>query len=203
MLSIKRFDDSQGKATPETDNRVDNEALWEKLRQGQQKAIEDLYRFNYQVLYSYSYKISKDKELSKDCVQELFVSLWEKRNKLGKVVKVRPYLLQSIWHLVIKKLKKQSRNISLDENDHYDIEVVFPNEKSMIDDQEREISKSSLLNAIDTLSTRQKQIIFMQYYEGLTIDEIRQITELKYQSIKNLTHRAMLALRAHYKFKEK
>jgi DNA-directed RNA polymerase specialized sigma24 family protein len=43
----------------------------------------------------------------------------------------------------------------------------------------------------------------MQYYEGLTIDEIRQITELKYQSIKNLTHRAMLALRAHYKFKEK
>ncbi len=203
MLSVKRFDDSKEKHTSEKDGQIDNETLWENLRNGQQKAIEDLYRFNYQVLYSYSLKICRDKELSKDCVQELFVSLWEKRDKLGKVTKVRPYLLQSIWHLVIRKLKKQNKNVGLDENDRYDIEVVFPCEKHMIEDQEKKISENVLLNAIETLSTRQKQIIFMQYYEGLTIDEIRQITELKYQSIKNLTHRAMLALREYYKSKKK
>jgi DNA-directed RNA polymerase specialized sigma24 family protein len=43
----------------------------------------------------------------------------------------------------------------------------------------------------------------MQYYEGLTIEEIQQITELKYQSIKNLTHRAMIVLRESFKLKKK
>ena len=177
--------------------------LWEGLRNGEQKAIEALYRYNYQVLYSYAFKICRDKELCKDCIQELFVGLWEKRTQLSKVSKVRPYLLQSMWHLVIKKLKKANKNLHLDENAHYNIDVVFSRESILISDQLEKEKSKSLYEALNGLSKRQKQIIFMQYYEGLTIDEIQQITELKYQSIKNLTHRAMLSMREYLKIKKK
>jgi len=182
---------------------VSNEELWEKLREGQRIAIEDLYRFNYQVLYSYALKISGDKDVSKDCVQDLFVRLWEKRDQLNPVAKVRSYLLQSIWHSVIKVMKRDNRNFGLDENGHYEVDVVFPNESNMIRSQEKAEQKGKLKQAISKLSSRQKEIIFMQYYEGLTIDEIQQITELKYQSIKNLTHRAMLVMRDSFKLKKK
>jgi RNA polymerase sigma factor (sigma-70 family) len=202
MLSVNRHQEQNHSEKPAKKVEADNEFLWELLRGGDQKAIEDLYRFNYQILYSYALKVCGDKELCKDCIQELFVSLWEKREKLGKVAKVRPYLLQSVWHLVIKKLKKNNKNVELNENDHYDIEIVFPNESFLINTQDKESKDNSLKKALDSLSIRQKQIIFMQYYEGLSIDEIKQITELKYQSIKNLTHRAMLALRAYYKQKK-
>ena len=171
-----------------------NEELWHQIREGDRGAIEDLYRFNYQVLYSYAFKICRDKDLCKDCLQELFIGLWEKRNHLSDVSKVRPYLLQSIWHLVIKKLKKNNKTTHQEENAHYDIEIIFSRENDLIHSQENEERSRKLKTAIAELSEREKQIIFMQYYEGLTIDEIQQITELKYQSVKNLTHRAMLKL---------
>jgi RNA polymerase sigma factor (sigma-70 family) len=180
-----------------------NEELWEQLRSGKRSAIEDLYRFNYQVLYSYALKISGDKELSMDCVQDLFVRLWEKREQLNEVSKVRSYLLQSIWHSVVKIMKKQNKNVLINENGHYDIEVVFPHLDSLIVSQEKDAKKKTLDHALNNLSSRQKEIIFMQYYEGLTIDEIQQITELKYQSIKNLTHRAMIVLRESFNLKKK
>ena len=182
---------------------ISNEILWDQLRTGNQKAIEDLYRFNYQILYSYAFKSCRDKELSKDCVQELFIQLWEKRENLNKVSKVRSYLLQSIWYILIKKLKRENRNLSLNENGHYDTEVVFSRESILINNQSKMDKKDLLESAINKLSSREREIIFMQYYEGLTIDEIQQITELKYQSIKNLTYRAMVSLRGSFNLKKK
>ncbi len=182
---------------------VENEKLWEQLRVGNQKAIEELYRLNYQVLYSYTFKICNDKELSKDCIQDLFVQLWEKKENLNKVSKVRSYLLQSVWHILIKKLKNKNRSISLDENSHYEIDIVFSTEHELIHNQSKENKKVALHSAIQKLSKHQREIIFMQYYEGLTIDEIQQITELKYQSIKNLTYRAMISLRDSFNLKKK
>ena len=179
-----------------------NEELWEELRKGSRDAIDGLYRSNYQVMYSYAYKICRDKELSKDCVQELFVMLWEKRTQLKEVSKVRSYLLQSVWHLTIKKQKKYN-SVSLDENAHYDIDVVFSIESVLINKSVKEEKKKQLEEALGKLSNRQKQIIFMQYYEGMSMEEIQSITELKYQSIKNLTHRAMLTLREIFNVKKK
>ena len=181
---------------------LNNENLWNQLRGGNQKAIEDLYRFNYQVLYSYAFKICRDKELSKDCIQELFVQLWEKRNQLNEVSRVRSYLLQSVWHSLIKKIKNENKLISLDENAHYNIDVVFSRELILIDKQSKKDKKGLLNMAMKKLSSREREIIFMQYYEGLTIDEIQQITELKYQSIKNLTYRAMKSLRETFSVKK-
>ena len=175
-----------------------NQELWNALRNGHQYAIEKLFKDNYQVLFSYARKICKDTELSKDCVQELFVGLWDKCHTLNEVTNVRSYLLQSIWYLVIKKLKKQSKQVPLDENDDYNLDIVFSNESILIDKQNHKEKGQQLLTALDSLTKRQKQIIFMLYYEGLTISEIQQITDLKYQSIKNLTHRAMLTLREYY-----
>lgn len=202
MLSAKKID-NQTWSLQNSKQEMSNEELWQQLREGSQKAIEGLYRYNYQVLYSYAFKICRDKELSKDCVQDMFVSLWEKRDLLNNVSKVRSYLLQSIWHLLIKKLKKSNKNISLDENGHYEIDLVFSRESTLIDLQEKKEKSMKLHSALDKLSARQRQIIFMQYYEGLTIDEMQQITELKYQSIKNLTHRAMVTLRSFFDYEKK
>lgn len=181
---------------------LNNEILWDRLREGNQKAIEDLYHLNYQVLYSYAFKICRDKELSKDCVQDLFVQLWEKKKNLNEVAKVRSYLIQSIWHILIKKLKKTNRSLSLDESSHYESDVIFSREHILINNQSKEDKKVKLTAAIQNLSKHQREIIFMQYYEGLTISEIQQVTELKYQSIKNLTYRAMVSLRKSFKLKK-
>ena len=203
MPAIKKIQEQNWEILRAQKEDSSNEVLWQKLREGHKNAIEDLYRFNYQVLYSYAYKICRDKEMSKDCVQELFVRLWEKRHALNQVSKVRAYLLQSVWHSIIRTLKKQHKNIALDEHSHYDIEVVFSYENSMMYRQTRNEKKKKLDDALNDLSPRQRQIIFMQYYEGFTIEEIQQITELKYQSIKNLTHRAMVSLREAFSKKKK
>src|SRR5690606_364844 len=56
-------------------------------------------------LYSYAYKIYQDPDLCDDCVQDLFVSLWENREQIA-ILNLEAYLFKSIRYLVAKHVKR-------------------------------------------------------------------------------------------------
>ena len=49
--------------------------------------------------------------------------------------------------------------------------------------------------AIEQLSNRQKEIIYLKFYNGLSYEEISAVTQLKYQSVRNLFSVALKELR--------
>ena len=92
-------------------------------------------------------------------------------------------------------MKKAQKKVPWDPDRPYRMEVVFSVEQLTIQHQLNKDQQDSLKNALESLPMRQKQILFMIYYEGLSIDEISEITNLQYQSIRNFTHRALTKLR--------
>ena len=179
-----------------SDNLIEtsDENLWNELRNGSEKALEIIYQKNYQILFSFGFKLTFDKEIVKDEIQELFTNLWNNHHNLSQVKKIRAYLLKALYNSLIKQGKKSSKEV-LSNYDEGKYQVIFSIEHAIIELEGRELKSKKLETGINQLSNREKEIIYLFFYEGYSYKQIEELTDLKYQSIKNLMYRALQRLK--------
>ncbi len=170
-----------------------DELLWKQLKEGDKKALEKIYRLNFSDLYKYGCKFSADKSLVEDAIQELFITIFEKRENLSQIDSIKPYLLISLKRNLINKIKKEKKisDIELEEK-YFDVELSL--DEKLISNELNEEKALKLKQAITKLSSRQKEALYLKYYSGLDYDEICEIMDLNYQSARNLVSRALLKL---------
>lgn len=168
---------------------------WNALRTGDRAALEWLYRTYAPQLLRYGYAFSRDQALIEDCLQELFITLWEKHANLGETNSPKHYLFASFRRSLWKKLKKGAKRLEQDAGAgaYFEGELNVE-EKTVIDEQERE-TRQKLKQAMQSLSGRQKEILYLKYEEGLSYEEICAMMDLKYQSARNLLTGAVRKLR--------
>lgn len=170
--------------------------LWESFLNGDLKAWEQIFKLFYKDLYGYGLKLSARPELTKDCIHELFVVLWERREKLDKAVSIKAYLLASLRRSLLKKIqKKRIHYVEWEDKIHSMIEVQFSVEEVIIRDEIKLHKRNALYDALETLPDRQKEILYLKYFHGMTYDEIEEILSINYQSIRNHIYRAVKKLR--------
>ena len=64
------------------------------LMEGDENAFQTLFIDYYAVLVSFAMKYLEDQEAAEDIVQDVFVKIWETREKLGKIDNLSAYLYQ-------------------------------------------------------------------------------------------------------------
>ena len=169
--------------------------LWQHVREGDEAALEVLYMRHYQVLYRYGMKLAKEKEVAQDCVQEMFFQLWTRRDKLKEVQSVRFYLMKWLKREVVRRLndKHTGNNIvSIDrDTDHLGLVVEDMFEKNEV----KSHNANQVRKALDTLTPREREVIYMRFFLELTYDEICIAMNLSYQVVMNYIHRAIKSLR--------
>ena len=167
-------------------------AVWVNLKEGDKKALSFFYTKYFNNLYNYGTKITKDAGLTEDCIQDLFIELWNKREGLSDVNNVKYYLFKSLRRKIIYKLSLLSR-LPVGEIDSFDIELSHKSHylSQQIDSDIRE----KILQLIKTLSPKQKEAIFLIYYEELCYEEAALIMDLKVKTVYNLIHLAISKLR--------
>ena len=73
---------------------------------GSDKWFETIYNNHFEGLLRYAFSIAEDKATAEDVVSEVFISLWNRKDQLDEINNVEAYLVQSVKHLTIKKIKK-------------------------------------------------------------------------------------------------
>jgi RNA polymerase sigma factor (sigma-70 family) len=68
-------------------------------------------------------------------------------------------------------------------------------EEIIIQGEACEQRQQALKQALQSLPARQKEVLFLRYYNGMSYDEIEQILSINYQSIRNHIYRATQRLR--------
>ncbi len=176
-------------------NTESDKVLWNKFRSGDRSAFKAIYQTEVQYLYNYGRKVFKDSVRTQDAIHDLFVELWDRRDRLGETDCIRKYLTVSMRRKLIATLKKE-RKLEGDMDG-----VILPFESTLsIEDFliQREISEeqsSKLKTAYQTLSNRQKEVLYMRYYQGMNYEQIAEAVGIKYQSIRNLASAAVRGLR--------
>lgn len=167
--------------------------LWNNLRNGDQKALETIYRTYFSQLYNYGKRFSKDENTVEDCIQEMFVEIWNRREKLSETDAIKPYLFVSLKRKIFhttKKIRKLTDNEI--EEKYFDVELSI--DELLIKKETTSEQKENLKNAFLQLSDRQKEILYLKYYSEMEYDEISNIMDLNYQSARNLVSRALTKL---------
>ena len=186
-----------GKPTPIPVDELHLADLWNRFRQHDEQAFDELANRRYRLLFNYATKFTKDTELIKDCIQDLFLELWYRRTRLTDTSYVTVYLICALRNNLLRKLKLNNR---LDDSaditvsceaftDNLTVETMLISSESM-SQKEREIR-----NAINRLPARQQEVIFLKFYEGLSNDEIAKVMEIERQTVSNFIYRAISQLK--------
>lgn len=172
----------------------DEGLVWSSLKLGKESALLQVYDLCYDHLHFYGRHICKDVALVEDCIQDTFLEIWERRDDLPDVKFVKAYLLKIVRRKVLKAIEIQVRDLR---DDGTLIGMVDESvEDLIIIDEHRRSVATSLQNALDKLTKRQKEVIVLKFFNDFSYDEIVAFTGLSHQRIYNLVHDAVRQLRS-------
>lgn len=169
------------------------ESVWQKVLQNDMQALECIYKGYYPNLFAYAEKLTKDASMAEDAIHDTFLYLWQHRQQIGVIQSLRFYLFRSVRNTCLKLIQKQRKLSRLEEADvHLDLSIL-PDELHLTHPGDE--IKSRVQKALQDLSPRQREIIFLKFYNNLDYEEIGEVLGINYQSVVNHVHRGIQKLR--------
>lgn len=172
---------------------VENIRDWEEFLDGNRPAFSRIYQAHFSALHNYGYRLSGSSSLAKDAIQQLFVKLWNHRQNLSTPASVRHYLLKALRRILLDH--KKSRDIFCDFPDNYSTTAENSQEFLLIKEIAWNEQNQFLTEAIEMLTKRQKEAIYLKFFENLSYDEIASAMCLTVKSVYNLISKAIDVLR--------
>jgi len=161
---------------------------------GDTAAFSKLYNLHVNLLYNYGCKLTTDVELLKDCIQEVFIKIYNKRTELDTVANFKSYIIISLKNKLCDESRKR---VNLSDVAVEELDVVSSDniEKDYIDNEKELLDNAFVTKILDQLSPRQRKAIVLYYIEEKKYEEICIIMDMNYQSVRNLIHRGISKMR--------
>ena len=170
--------------------------LWDKLRKGDKDAFNEIYAKYVKVLFNFGKRYTHNDELVEDCIQDLFTNLWMKRNSLGSTNQIKPYLLISIKRRILRQISKGKKITVIDYANEFYLELSVENQVIKEDDNAEIIDR--LNGTLENLTPKQKEVIYLKFFEQLSYREIAQIMKVEVKAIYKLMARAIKSLKSNF-----
>lgn len=171
-------------------------AHWKRLRAGKQDALFSLYHALYFHLMRYGLSVCGDDELTKDCINQLFLKLWERRTKLGEVDDVRAYLFTALRRGIIDELSYSQRlDKALIHKLERDPDSDLSYEEILIRVEKDAEMKKKIEFALKQLTPRQLELVKLRFYEGLSYQEISKKFNHSVKTSYNIIYEAIKSLK--------
>lgn len=169
--------------------------LWQQVLEGDTIAFKQIHNELFDGLYNYALKVVEDEDLADDAVQDLFIKIWTKRSSIGNLEKVKQYFFSSLRRQLLNVLRNLNlRQLKIKAIKEPDIE--FSPEEILIKAEHDQSIKAKLLELLSLLPERQKEVIYLHYFQSLDYSEIALIMEINYQSVVNHAQKAIQKLRS-------
>jgi RNA polymerase sigma factor (sigma-70 family) len=175
----------------------EDKSLIVAIRSGDYAAFTLLYNKYIQHLTQYGLKFIPDLPAVEDCLHDVFVWLWTNRQKLDMHTSVKSYLFKSVRTTLLHWLQKQNRLRSLNPGDEqgYPFELHLSPETLVLHNESQRQIRQQVEQVLARLTAKQKEVIYLRYYEGLNFEDIAQNMNLTVKACYKLMGRAITALR--------
>lgn len=170
---------------------------WKLMAAGDLQAFLHIYETHYRVLFTYGFTLTSDRNLTKDCLQDLFLELWNTRVSANPdVTDVKSYLMTWLRRKISHEWKRRNKNLA-DDGSLFDSLPVSCDayEQLLIAFQQTEEDKHKLHAALQQLTKQQREMIRLRFFEKLSFSEIAVKTSLSTRTIYNLMYEAIRLLR--------
>ncbi len=185
---------------PDNQSIFSDTQLWMQLKSGSELALGKLIKKYFNPLQNYGYKFVRDEDFVKDCVQEVFIEIWQRRERLTTPDSVRAYLLSSVRKKVLREgfrqqIIKEEETVDLENDRHF---AELSHEWSLIEEENIAQLTQQVSTLLNRLPKRQREAVYLQFYQNLEREEIAQIMDINPQSVSNLLQTAFRLFRENW-----
>ncbi len=167
--------------------------VWQRFKKGDKAAFIFIYQKFFPVLYSYGHQFTRDEDLIKDCIHDVFATINHTRQKLSDTDNIKLYLFKSFRNRFLHYQKKARKMLSEEYlMDGYQFEFTLSVEQKMINSQIDREKLQKLNQGLQQLPPRQKEVIYYLFYEELSIDAIKELMHVtNRRTVQNIVYRAL------------
>jgi RNA polymerase sigma-70 factor (ECF subfamily) len=166
--------------------------LWAAIQQGDENAFELLYDNTVISLTNQAFSILKDRELVKDILQDVFVTLYTRRNELPADMNVIGYLTNAVKYKVSTLLRDR-----LSRNTHHS--TILQSELRASSSQSFPYENNELKNriraSIETLPEKCRQAFMLNHYGSMSYKDIAQEMGISVKTVEKHIGKALQVLR--------
>jgi RNA polymerase sigma-70 factor (family 1) len=159
----------------------------ESFQQGKEAAFDCLFREFFASLTYFANRIVRDSKVAEDIVQDCFVLLWQRRDRLQFIKTIKSYLYSTVRNQSLKHLEKQRRTAIRS--------TSIPDEPSIETSMIAADTAHELYQLIAALSPALQKIIRLYYLEGKSNMEIAEQLNIEPDTVTRQRLRAIMALR--------
>ncbi|MBC9912392.1 RNA polymerase sigma-70 factor [Chitinophaga varians] len=164
------------------------------VSQGDEAAFARLFHTYHQRLGAFVYQLTGSLSMAEEIVQEVFIRIWEKRDKLSQVSHFHPYLYTTAKNYTFSFLKKLGRE--LEHKQQWEMTIAAdtgnPYEESMDARYRRIIDQ-----AIAELPAQRQRVYLLSRDEGLRQAEIAERMDISRETVKKHMVLALRAIRSY------
>lgn len=169
--------------------------LWKCFKDGDKQALDIVFKRHYSALYTYGIKLTNNVNLTEDGLQDFFLYLYEHRQNLKDLDAIKPYLFKAFRNRLLKYLKTNTAILPLDDVKEHQLPIHFTIEEIIVQKEDNLANKAKVLTILQALTNRQRELIYLKYYNHLSIQEIAEVVGISYQGVLNGLSKAMKKLR--------
>lgn len=127
---------------------------------------------------------------AEDVVQEVFLSLWQRRSQLDSVKKLDAYCLQIVRTRCVDLLRQRNK-----EAQHADTIRGLTDKEVLLEVDENERLSQHLHNMMAQLPANQQELLRLKYFENCSTNQIQERLQMSPANIYTTLSRAIQSLR--------
>lgn len=165
-----------------------------------EKTVEDLFREHYKVLRAYAHRLSGDRDMAEDIVQDVFFRLWNRKDELIMGKEIKHYLFRSVYTTALNRLgsKEYTNRESLLQTTESRIERAYlqsqsdyPEDNSIDDDV-----KAQIQTLIDSLPRQCRNVFLLSRKNELTNRQVAWQLGISVKAVEKHISKALYFLRS-------
>ncbi|WP_276482960.1 RNA polymerase sigma factor [Paraflavitalea pollutisoli] len=151
-----------------------------------------LYVHYYKKLYNYGRKFTTDHVLIEDSIQDIFLDYWNKQDRIDQPAALNSFLFTAFRYSLFRKMQRAQRQLPL--TDQADEPAFYASAFFTRDNTPEELAEKIRL-AMESLTPRQREALFLRFYEALSYEEIADIMHITVKASYKLMARSLLQLK--------
>ena len=139
-------------------------------------------------MYALAYNLLRNRDDARDCTQDVFAELWNKRDTIDSDKPPLPFVLTMVRNNCLDRLKARCT----ESNDEHLEALLDHNTENQI---EATSELNAVLQVINRLPHDQQIVLRLRTIDGLEIDQIQELTHFSRENIYTLLSRARKTLK--------
>ena len=167
--------------------------LLSRLREGDTAAFDEIYNHYWEKTLNYAYNLTKQEDIARDITQEIFVSLWVRKEAIDVQNSLVGYLFSAVRNQVVKHIR--TSNHKEEYLKHFERYII--NQPSNSTDENLLLNdlKKAIEHSLVDLPPRCRQIFEMSRFQNLSNSEIAEELKISNRTVENQLAIALKHLR--------